>query len=433
MNAIAKIDDVPTAVEGWRDDLSRVMASDVDPNKFIAAVTTALTMNPDIVRKCSLESIKNACIKAAYDGLRPDGKEGALVAYGAEAQWMPMVYGVRKKARDHDGIIITARVVYEKDGFEIVFGDEEKLVHEPAPVDVDPGRVIASYAIFKKGDEVLHREVMRKKDIEDVRNASKSKNSPAWSNWFGEMAKKAAVNRGAKSVPMSDAVLQVIQRDNDHYDLEGAARRQPENTLASRFSGAATRDGFSADNLRQIENNSQQPMETIDPSTGEVIENTGAQRGTAAKQTAAASEGDKPTASAKPTESSAGGRGEPSNRDDRAQSNSSGNSRSSSSPTADDSASGQSDGSASSQPGLSRSVFEEFSGALARVQSEENVEKAKNGFFKGKGMRPTEKETELFKQIQQAHVDRVKSGLDVGKVMNDVRAWIEADVPEDVL
>src|SRR5215203_5560976 len=95
-SAVARIQDVSTTVGEWKGDLISVISSDVDIDNFIAAVTTALTLNPDIVNKCTPESIKNACIKAAYDGLRPDGKEGALVAYGDQAQWMPMVYGVRK-------------------------------------------------------------------------------------------------------------------------------------------------------------------------------------------------------------------------------------------------------------------------------------------------------------------------------------------------
>lgn len=298
MSNFTNTDDIGTALVEWKSDITRVMSSDVDPEKFIAAVTTALTLNPDIGFKCTPESIKNACIKAAYDGLRPDGKEGALVAYfnkdakAHEAQWMPMVYGVRKKARKHDDIIISAEVVYKNDRFLVVKGDEERIEHEPAPMDADPGQVIASYAIFKQGDTVLHREVMRLKDIEDARNASKSPNSPAWRNWFGEMAKKVAVNRGSKSVPMSDAVMQTIQRDNDFYDFNSAKDITPEKpSLANRFGGG--NEGFNAANIKQIDNSASLPMDNIDAQTGEIIEakrESSGEARTAARQTNSSSQ-----------------------------------------------------------------------------------------------------------------------------------------------
>lgn len=291
MTNFKNTDDIGTALVEWKSDLTRVMSSDVDPEKFIAAVTTALTLNPDIGFKCTPDSIKNACIKAAYDGLRPDGKEGALVAYfnkdakAHEASWMPMVYGIRKKARKHDDIIISAEVVYKNDKFLVIKGDDERIEHEPAPMDADPGQVIASYAIFKQGDTVLHREVMRLKDIEDARNASKSPNSPAWRNWFGEMAKKVAVNRGSKSVPMSDAVMQTIQRDNDFYDFNNARDVTPATpTLANRFGGSKS-EGFNADNLKQIDGGSSLPMDRIDNHTGEIIEAKTTDRQTSTRAT----------------------------------------------------------------------------------------------------------------------------------------------------
>jgi recombination protein RecT len=298
LNAIAKITDVNSSVEGWRDDFSRVLSSDVDPDKFIAAVTTALTLNPDIARECTAESIKNACIKAAYDGLRPDGKEGALVAYynkdikAKEATWMPMVFGLRKKAKDHDNIIITAREVRQGDEFSVVYGLKEDLKHVPLLSEKKRGPIVATYAVFRRGDEVLHFEVMTKEDIDQVRSASKAPNSPAWNNWYGEMGKKAAANRGSKSVPMSDAVRQIIDRDNDHYDLGGIKDVTPARpSLAQALQGGKSNanEGFSLSHVQTEIGGRQVPMEIIDQDTGEVTlaTNTGAQpSGDALKTTA---------------------------------------------------------------------------------------------------------------------------------------------------
>lgn len=257
--------------------------------------------------------------------------------------------------------------------------------------------------------------------------------SPWRPDTYGDMLIYRGTRQWAR-VHKASAILGVIADDEalQISNEQQAMLARDVTPIGQRFA-AAPSAGFSPDNLKQIDNNGQQAMETGDRSADAVKEETGAQREQPAKTTAAASEGDKPTASEKPSSRDDGGAGANSHEESRPQeSNSSENSRSSSQ-AADDSASGQTDGSASSQPGLPRSVFEQFSGALGRVNSEENVEKAKNAFFKGKGLKLTEKETSLFKQITQAHVDRVKSGLDVGKVMNEIKGWIEADVPEDPL
>jgi hypothetical protein len=82
---------------------------------------------------------------------------------------------------------------------------------------------------------------------------------------------------------------------------------------------------------------------------------------------------------------------------------------------------------------IPRFVFEEFCGALARIKQTPSLPKAKDEFFRGKGLKPTDKERSLFQNIYQAHEDRIKSNLDVAKVRADVAAWIAEDVPEDNL
>ncbi len=222
MNQVVTYNSAADAVQSWKGEITSVLSPDMDQDKFITAVITALNMNPDIGKKCTTDSIKNACIKAAYDGLRPDGKEGAIVAYGNQAQWMPMIYGIRKKAREHDGILIKAEVIHENDRFHYSTGDEERLEHEPCPLTEEPGKVIGAYAIFRRENtgEVLHRELLRKSDLDQIRKSSKSPNSPAWTRFENQMHKKCAARRGVNSVPLSDRVMTIIRRDDDLYDFD---------------------------------------------------------------------------------------------------------------------------------------------------------------------------------------------------------------------
>ena len=86
---------------------------------------------------------------------------------------------------------------------------------------------MGAYAIFKKDDEVLHREIMNLVEIKKVRESSTSKGFSPWDSFFEEMARKTVVRRGAKYVIHSQKSNDVLERDNVFYDLDKA---QPQKT-----------------------------------------------------------------------------------------------------------------------------------------------------------------------------------------------------------
>lgn len=371
-------------IEENREAFADALSSDLDINNFIAAVTTMMAVNPDIIAKCSRDSIKKACIKAAYDGLRPDNKEAALVPFWndkektLEAQYMPMVFGVRKKARQNDDIIITSEVVYKNDHFVVVKGDDDRIEHTPAPMDEEPGSMVAAYAIFKQGGAILHREVMRLSDIEKVRAAAKSEKSPAWKNWEGEMAKKAAVHRGAKSVPMSDATRRVIERDNDLYDLGMNAKDVTPKAvpLANRF-GGRTSGGFDPDNVKQLDGAGSVSMDRIDGETGEIIEPARAQ-----------------TSSSRSSTSQAKGDDQQGNQADR----------------------------------LPSSKFQEYGKALVRCVNADNLKPTHDAFWKGAAP-ASGPDYDLARAIYSVHSERLKNGSDATAAIAEVTKLIEREFP----
>lgn len=64
--------------------------------RFMRVILTAIQNNPALLQ-VSRKSLFNAAVKAAQDGLLPDSREGAIVPYKDEAQWLPMIAGLRKK------------------------------------------------------------------------------------------------------------------------------------------------------------------------------------------------------------------------------------------------------------------------------------------------------------------------------------------------
>lgn len=186
--------------------------------RFTAVTIRAVQEQPDLLR-ADRKSLFMACSRAAQDGLMPDGREGALVTYKGKVQWQPMITGIRKNLAKA-GFSLRADIVHENDKFRYKSGDDPELYHAPDPFS-DRGKIVGAYAIaqdLKTGE--IYREVMSIKELEKVRKASRSGNSPAWTQWLEEMYKKTVCKRLRKSLPVyDDTLLDLIDRDNEEYDL----------------------------------------------------------------------------------------------------------------------------------------------------------------------------------------------------------------------
>jgi recombination protein RecT len=228
--------------------------------RFARVVMTAIQNNPDLLR-CSRHSLFNSAMKAAQDGLLPDGREGAMVPFKGDVTWMPMIGGIRKKVRN-SGEIATwdVHAVYDKDLFEYELGDDPFIKHKPF-LEGDRGKLIAVYSVatLKSGEK--SRDVMSRSEVDKIKALSKGSNTP-WNNatFYPEMAKKTVARRHSKVLPMSSDLDDLIRRDDHLYDMDGAR----EDAQATRPKSLASR----LDALADVGDG-----ETVDAETGEVIEN----------------------------------------------------------------------------------------------------------------------------------------------------------------
>lgn len=186
----------------FKSKIKDALPPGIDPDRFVRVTMTALQQNPTIANG-DRQSLYNAVIRCAQDGLSPDGKQAALVMFGQAVQYMPMIGGLRKIAADH-GIIMATGVVHKNDHFEYELGVKPYKVHKPAPLDQERGEPIGAWAEALDDDGRLYLEVMGKGDIEQVRTASRAKNGDLWSKWWGEAARKTVGRRLFKSLPLAD-------------------------------------------------------------------------------------------------------------------------------------------------------------------------------------------------------------------------------------
>lgn len=204
------------SIEAMGPKFKAALPPHIDAEKFTRVALTAVQNTPDLLN-CDRQSLYNATIRAAQDGLLPDGREGAIVKFGGKAQWMPMVAGIQKKVRNSGEISTwSVHVVHENDEFDYCLGDEEKITHKPSMKN--RGEMIAVYSIVLMKDGEKSREVMTKDEVDAIRKRSRSQGSGPWVTDYDEMAKKTVIRRHAKRLPMSTDLDGVVGRETDDFE-----------------------------------------------------------------------------------------------------------------------------------------------------------------------------------------------------------------------
>lgn len=273
------------------DEFKMALPAHITPEKFQRTIMTAAQSNPDIL-KADRATLITSCMKSAQDGLLPDGREAALVTFNTrvkdaqgkwtsvkQVQYMPMVYGLRKKILQSGEVAdIQTAVVYRQEIEAGLFiyeeGTERMLRHKPnldPTFDPSDDDIAAAYSVATLKDGTKTFEVMPRRDINKVRQASQTgalgktdrQGNPIppkgpWVDWFSEMARKTVMRRHSKTLPMSGDII-----DMEAMDEALAARSA---TLAMTIEPDAptalappTRD---------------ETGENFDPVTGEIIENS---------------------------------------------------------------------------------------------------------------------------------------------------------------
>ena len=216
-------------------ELSRALPPHIPKERFLrvvmTAVQTSMASNSTNLLECDRRSLWSAAMRAAQDGLVPDGREGAIVKYGDKAQWLPMVAGIRKKARN-SGEISTWDVhcVHENDHFVLKLGDAPAIDHT-YDLAKPRGKLIGAYSVALLKDGSKSYEVMSIDEIHAIRDRSiawtafkngKIKSTP-WGTDEAEMARKTVAKRHAKQLPSSADLDDLLRRDDDLYDFSREA------------------------------------------------------------------------------------------------------------------------------------------------------------------------------------------------------------------
>lgn len=208
--------EIRSAIEKMAPQFQAALPKHIPVERFVRTTLTAIQTNPALMN-ADRRSLFASATKAAQTGLLPDGRESAIVTFGNQAQFMPMLAGILKLVRNSGELAsLDAQIVYKNDKFQYRPGIDLVPQHEPDWFG-DRGEAVGVYAVAKMKDGAAYVEIMNRQQIEAVRSVSRSSGKGPWVQWWDEMARKTAIRRLSKRLPLSTDLEGALEADDGFF------------------------------------------------------------------------------------------------------------------------------------------------------------------------------------------------------------------------
>ncbi len=204
-----------------KEQMALALPKHMTADRLARIALTEIRRTPALGR-CDQMSFLGAIMQCAQLGLEPGGALGHcyLLPFEnrkkqiTEVQFIVGYRGMIDLARRSGQILsLEARAVYQADKFHVELGLNPDLTHVPDWESADRGPLRFVYAVAKLRDGGTQFEVLSRAEIERVRAQSKAGQSGPWVTHYEEMAKKTAIRRLFKYLPVSIEFQRAIALD----------------------------------------------------------------------------------------------------------------------------------------------------------------------------------------------------------------------------
>ena len=157
-----------------------------------------------VLQVCTRDSIANALLDMAVQGLNPAKKQGYFIAYGKQLVFQRSYFGTMAVTKRVAGAKdIFAEVVYKGDEFEYQIRNGNKVItkHIQKIENVDPNNIVAAYCTLIFDEDRQFTDVMTWDEIQKAWSKSKmdpTKEGSTHKEFPQEMARKTVINRACK-------------------------------------------------------------------------------------------------------------------------------------------------------------------------------------------------------------------------------------------
>lgn len=214
-------------METYKGEITKALPKHMTADRMARIAMTEFRKTPALM-KCDPATLFGAVIQCSQLGLEPGGTMGHayLIPFEnrrkgiTEVQFIIGYRGMLDLARRSGQIVsISAREVCENDKFRYCYGIEETIEHIPA--EGARGELTHVYAVARLKDGGVQFEVLTRSQIEEIRNASQGyktaikydRTDTPWISHFPEMAKKTAIRRLFKYLPVSVEIQRAVGLD----------------------------------------------------------------------------------------------------------------------------------------------------------------------------------------------------------------------------
>jgi recombination protein RecT len=195
----------------FREQVAAALPAHLTPERFARVCLTALTRTPKLM-ECTRESLLRCLMDCSALGIEPDGRRAHLIPFGKDCTLIIDYKGlVELIRRSGEVAAIRAETVCEADEFAWENGVVTHRVDWRNP----RGEVQAVYAEAKLTSGEVQTAVLTKDEVEGIRKRSRAGASGPWATDWAEMAKKTAIRRLSKLLPLSVEIAEAMDKDDD--------------------------------------------------------------------------------------------------------------------------------------------------------------------------------------------------------------------------
>lgn len=211
-----------------RDELQKVAGAAMSAEALVKLFAIAASRTPKLMA-CTPLSVLDCMVKCAELKLMPSTLGSVyLIPYEnrkantCECQLIVGYRGLVELARRSGHIsTIQAEVVREGDEFEFEHGIHPKFRHKPCASDMSDGKITHAWAMATFKDGAHQLVVMTRAEVDRIRGMSRAGKFGPWAEHYGEMAKKTALRRLCKYLPLTvDVEVAISNVDRAEVSLD---------------------------------------------------------------------------------------------------------------------------------------------------------------------------------------------------------------------
>lgn len=173
-----------------------------------------------VTEVCSKASIASALMKMVVQGLSPIKNQCYFIPYGNQLQFQRSYQGTIALAKRVGNVKeVNANLIYEGDDYQTEMsshGVKTLTKHDSPFVNRDENKILGAYAVvvFNDGSSKLEEMTLQEIKRSWAQGATKG-NSPAHTNFKGEMCKKTVINRALKTIVNSSSDSDLFDDDEE--------------------------------------------------------------------------------------------------------------------------------------------------------------------------------------------------------------------------